>query len=208
MGKENSSIRIPLSTPETHRYSDVKITQHKEGFYEWEVKGIPDDTGEPIVMDMTVLRNGDVNLSLRDVENSDREKFTINFSGLTGGFSMAQNMARNLRRIPYELFEHQGRLSDIVPAPKVSTRQRNGLKIIPSNEITSGEVCGIQGDVGSGTLMDIFVAGEGAVSVSLYREGAAPSRKLKINFITALEGAEAPILSATFHKITQDIIEG
>jgi hypothetical protein len=208
MGKEISSIRAPLPTLETHRHSDVKITRHKEGFYEWEVKGIPDDTGEPIVMDMTVLRNGDVNLSLRDVENKSRERFTINFSGSADGFSMAQNMAQNLRRIPYELFEHQGRLSDAVPAPKVSTRQRSELKIIPSNEITSGEVCGIQGDVGSGTLMDIFVAGEGAVSVSLYRKGVDYSQKLKINFTTTFEGTKAPILSATFHKIAQDIIEG
>ena len=206
MVKENSSIRSFLPSAETHSYSNAKITRHKEGFYLYEVKGIQDEMAGFVVMDMSVLRNGDVNLSLRDGSNRDKQGATINFSNSISGSSMVRNMAENLRRIPYELFEHEGKIVDRMPPSPVGARQQSSLKIIPANEISQGAVRGIQGDGSTMTLMDIDVAGKGSVKVSIYREGTVLSQRLAINFMTALEETKFPILSATFHKIAQDLI--
>lgn len=204
MGKESLSQHRPRPSSEIHNLSNVQIKKHKEGMYLYEVKGIRDEMNDPVAMDMDILRLGDVNLLLRDTENREKPRSMINFSGST---TLVENMAVNLIRIPYELLEHQGRIVDNVPAPKVATRQRGRLKITHPNEINSGEVCGIMGDGNTRTLMDISLLGDGGVNVSLYPEENS-SQKLTIKFKSALDGTKAPILSATFRKIAKDLING
>jgi len=167
MGNETSP---PVLFEEKTMYG-VSVKKYEAGPLLYEVSGLRDGYGSDFLFGMTVSREGDVWLVLKE-KDPDKESLSIQFNSSQKG-TTTPNMAERLARIPRMLFEKEGRWLDDDPDFTVSSLQEN-LKVRKGDSSSQGHVRGIQGDGEQGTTMNLFIAGTGDVTIELFHQSEDP----------------------------------
>lgn len=187
---------------EVRKFKGMNIKRH--GGY-MSVEGMRDEMGESTFLNLFARSDGDVSLQLKS--RQDEDGLTISFAGPTGG-TQHPSLAQVLRYIPHQMFEDEGAspfLNEIV----VSTYQEDLKKDNGKHHTLQGEVCGIKGDLGEGTFMDILVEGDGDVIVTIRKPESDKDEERKgyvINFNEMTGGTMSPVMAWAFRRIALSLV--